>query len=111
MTTHKRDKSMNDDRDSQNPDRLALMSLDIGAERQAALLRLIPEARTDRDRIDFDRLRLALGEAIDVGRERYGLTWPGKADCFKTIQSPSVGTLRPCVSESVAFDTTANVII
>src|SRR5439155_11342608 len=33
------------------------------------------------------------------------------ADCFKTIQAPSLGTLRPCPEESVNFDTTENLII
>lgn len=37
--------------------------------------------------------------------------WPGKADCFKTIQMPSLGTLRPCPAESVNFDTTEHLII
>ncbi len=35
-----------------------------------------------------------------MGRERYGVNWPGKADCFKTIQTPSVATLRHCPEES-----------
>src|SRR5512139_3106713 len=39
------------------------------------------------------------------------MTWPGKADCFKTIQMPSLGTLRPCPEESVNFDATENLII
>jgi adenine-specific DNA-methyltransferase len=102
---------MNIELDTTQPEKLALTSLDIGAERRAELLRLLPEIRTDRDRIDFERLKLALGETIDVGRERYGMNWPGKSDCFKTIQSPSMGTLRPCFDESVSFDSTANVII
>ena len=46
-----------------------------------------------------------------MGKERYGMHWPGKADCFKTIQMPSLGTLRPCPEESVNFDTTENLII
>lgn len=37
--------------------------------------------------------------------------WPGKAQCFKTIQTPSMGTLRPCPEESVNWDTTENMII
>jgi len=28
---------------------------------------------------------MTLGESVDVGRERYGMNWPGKAECFKTI--------------------------
>jgi adenine-specific DNA-methyltransferase len=45
------------------------------------------------------------------GKERYGMNWPGKADCFKTIQAPSLGTLRPCPEESLNFDTTENLLI
>lgn len=39
------------------------------------------------------------------------MVWPGKADCFKTIQQPSLGTLRPCPEESVNFDASENLII
>ncbi len=93
------------------PDKLDLRSHDIAADKHEELLRLFPEARTEGGKIDFDRLRLALGDAVDVAKERYGLTWPGKADCFKAIQTPSLGTLRPCPEESVDFDTTENLII
>lgn len=94
-----------------SPEKLDLKSMDLAAEKQAELLRLFPEIRTEGGKIDFDRLKLALGETVDVGRERYGLNWPGKADCFKTIQAPSLGTLRPARDESVNFDTTENLII
>jgi adenine-specific DNA-methyltransferase len=94
-----------------DPERLDLRSHDIAEARRQELLRLFPEIRTEGGKLDFDRLKLALGESVDVGRERYGLTWPGKADCFKTIQAPSMGTLLPCPEESVNFDTTENLII
>lgn len=97
--------------DTAKPEKFDLSSLDIAAEKRAELLRLFPEARTEGGKIDVERLKAALGEAVDVGRERYGLVWPGKADCFKTIQAPSLGTLRPKPEESVNFDTTENVII
>src|ERR1700758_851066 len=93
------------------PEKLELTTVDIAGEKQAELLRLFPETRTEGGKIDFDRLRLALGESVDPGKERYGMNWPGKADCFKAIQRPSVGTLLPCREESVNFDTTENVII
>jgi len=48
---------------------------------------------------------------VDPGKERFGLTWPGKADLMRTIQQPSVGTLRPMRGESVDFDATQNMII
>jgi adenine-specific DNA-methyltransferase len=95
----------------EEPEKLDLRSLDVAAERRAELLRLFPEARTEGGKVDFARLQAALGEMIDGGRERYSLTWPGKADCFKTIQAPSLGTLRPAPEESVNFDRTENLII
>jgi adenine-specific DNA-methyltransferase len=39
------------------------------------------------------------------------MNWPGKAECFKIIQAPSLGTLLPAPDESVDFDTTENLII
>lgn len=93
------------------PEKLDLRSFDIPDEKRAELLALFPEARTEGGKIDFDRLKLALGETADVGRERYGMNWPGKADCFRAIQTPSIGTLRPAREESVRFDTTKNLII
>jgi adenine-specific DNA-methyltransferase len=95
----------------ETPETLDLRSHDIAADKLAELLRLFPEIRTEGGKIDFDRLKLALGETVDAGRERYGMNWPGKAECFKAIQTPSVGTLRPCREESVNFDTTENLII
>lgn len=95
----------------EEPEALDLRSMDITEEKTQELLRLFPEVHTEGGKIDFDRLRLALGETIDTGRERYGMTWPGKADCFRTIQTPSIGTLLPSREESVHFDTTENLII
>ena len=92
-------------------DKLDVRSQDIADERRRELFRLFPEVRTEGGKVDFDRLRLALGESLDVGKERYGLTWPGKAECFKVIQAPSLGTLRPAPKESINFDLTENLII
>jgi adenine-specific DNA-methyltransferase len=96
---------------TEHPDKLDLHSQDIPEEKKQELLRLFPEIHTEGGKIDLERLKLAIGETVDVGKERYGMNWPGKADCFKTIQAPSMGTLRPCPEESVNFDTTENLII
>ncbi|MCL5056168.1 MAG: site-specific DNA-methyltransferase [Firmicutes bacterium] len=95
----------------QEPEKLDMRSHDITEDKIAALRAAFPEAFTEGDRIDFERLKLALGESVDVGKERYGMNWPGKAECFRTIQQPSLGTLRPCPEESVEWDTTENLII
>ena len=96
---------------TEEPEKLDLRSHNINADKHSEFLRLFPEVRTEGGKVDFDRLKLSLGETVDVGKERYGMVWPGKADCFKTIQQPSLGTLRPCREESVNFDTTENLII
>lgn len=96
---------------TEQPERLDLRSHDIVSEKQAELLRVFPEVRTEDGKVDFDRLKRVLGETVDPGRERYAVSWPGRADCFKAIQSPSLGTLLPRRDESVNFDTTENVII
>jgi len=93
------------------PEHLDLKSEDIVGDNVRQLLDLFPEAGTEGGKVDFDRLRLALGAAVDVGKERYGMNWPGKAECFRTIQLPSLGTLLPCPEESVDFDTSQNMII
>jgi adenine-specific DNA-methyltransferase len=93
------------------PEKLDLTSPDIAEDKKQELLRLFPEVRTEGDKVDFDKLKLMLGQTVDVGRERYGMTWPGKADSFKTIQVPSAATLLPVPNESVNFDTTEHVLI
>lgn len=92
-------------------ERLDLRSQDIAEEKREEILRLYPETSTEGGKIDFERLKQTLGEMVDVGKERYGMNWPGKADCFKTIQAPSMGTLLPFPEESLNFDTTENLII
>ncbi len=66
---------------------------------------------TEHGTLDFERLKLTLGESVDAGKERYGMSWPGKTDCFKTIQRPSMATLVPAPNESVNFEATENLII
>jgi adenine-specific DNA-methyltransferase len=96
---------------SQQPEKFEATSANITDEQKAKLKSLFPEIVTEGGKIDFDRLKLTLGETVDAGKERYGMNWPGKADCFKTIQRPSMATLVPARDESVNFDTTENLII
>lgn len=88
-----------------------LTSMNIAEEQLRKLKELFPEAFTEGLKVDWDKLRLTLGQSIDVGKERYGMNWPGKADCFKIIQQPSMATLIPARDESVDFDTTENLFI
>lgn len=96
---------------SQQPEKFEGTSASITDEQKAKLKALFPEVVTEGGKVDFAKLQLTLGESVDVGKERYGMNWPGKADCFKTIQKPSMATLIPARDESVNFDTTENLII
>ena len=93
------------------PEKFDLRSHAIAEDKRAQLKALFPEAFTEGGKIDFDKLKLTLGEDLEVGREKYGMTWPGKADCFKTIQTPSMASLLPKPDASINFDTSDNVVI
>ena len=97
--------------DEFRPEKLELRSKNVVSEQIKSLLNLFPEVGTEGGKIDFDRLRLTLGAVVDAGKERYEIRWPGKSDCFHTIQTPSRGTLLPNREQSVNFDSTENVII
>ena len=71
---------------------MPLTSVDVNGERMERLRELFPEAVAD-GKIDLERLKQALGEDVDEGRERYGLSWAGKADAIRAIQVLSVETL------------------
>ena len=92
------------------PEKMKLTSMDMAAEKRAQFKRLFPEVFTE-DRIDFEQLRRVLGDWVEPGKERYGLNWPGKAECMKIIQAPSIATLKPARDESVDFDHTENLFI
>jgi adenine-specific DNA-methyltransferase len=88
-----------------------LSSMNIVEEQKEKLKELFPEVFTEVGKIDFERLKLTLGEDVDAGKERYGMNWPGKAECFKILQQPSIATLIPCPEESIDFETTENLFI
>ena len=85
-------------------------SKDILAENISKLKDIFPEIVTE-DKIDFDKLKLILGENVETDRERYNFTWPGKTQAIKESQKQSTGTLRPCKEESKNWDTTQNLYI
>ncbi len=96
--------------------------MDIAEENKARLKALFPSVFMETvnekgvlvESIDFEKLKAELGAFSDVfenRRERYGMEWPGKKDCMKLIQQPSIAALKPCREESVNFDATENLFI
>ena len=90
--------------------KLPLTSKSIPEEQKEKLRQLFPEVFTE-GKIDWERLQLTLGADVETVKERFGLTWRGKAECFRIIQEPSIGTLKPVKDESVDWDTTENLFI
>ena len=89
-----------------------LESKDLVAERIEQMKELFPEIATEGDgSIDFEKLRLILGDEVDEGNERYAFAWPGKANAIRQSQAVSNATLRPCPEESVDWGTTQNLYI
>ena len=91
-------------------EKMDLTSTDLVAGRIDQIKQLLPEVATEGG-IDFDKLRLVLGEEVDEGTERYAFTWPGKTDAIRQSQTMSTATLRPCPEESVDWDCTQNLYI
>lgn len=84
-------------------EKMTLASEDPVSTRLMQLKKLMPEAFSEGG-IDFEKLRLLLGDDVDEGQERYAFTWPGKMDAIRQSQIPSTATLRPCVEKSRSRD-------
>lgn len=85
-------------------------SADILADNIEHLKSLFPEAFTE-GKIDFAILKQLLGGSVDEREEKYGLNWHGKRRARQLALTPSTGTLRPCLGESVDWDATQNLMI
>jgi adenine-specific DNA-methyltransferase len=71
---------------------------------------LLPEVFTE-NKIDIDKLRLALGENVEKEKERYEFTWNGKTEAIQLAQKQTTGTLRPVRGKSSSWDTSKNLYI
>lgn len=61
--------------------------------------------------VDFEKLRLLLGDNVAEGDERYDFTWVGKRAALQEAAKPIRKTLRPCPEESVDWENTKNLYI
>ena len=62
--------------------------------------------------VDFNKLKEFLGEtAVEDVNEAYEFTWVGKNAAKHEAATPINKTLRPCIEESVDWDTTKNLYI
>ena len=85
-------------------------SMDLTEDNLNKLKELFPEV-FEEGKIDFDKLRLILGDEVDDNEERYEFTWHGKNNAIRIAQTPSTGTLRPDKESSKNWDDTENLYI
>ncbi|MBP7074626.1 MAG: site-specific DNA-methyltransferase [Rhabdochlamydiaceae bacterium] len=99
-----------------------LKSMDINSEKKEKLKAIFPSVFIESinekgdlvESIDYEKLKAELGTFSDLfesRKERYGMDWPGKKECLKVIQNPSLATLKPSREESINFDITENLFI
>lgn len=61
--------------------------------------------------VDFEKLRLLLGDNVAESDERYDFTWVGKRAALQEAAKPIRKTLRPCPEDSVDWENTKNLYI
>ena len=91
-------------------ERVEKASPDLIADRTEQLQSLFPEVFSE-GKVDFDKLKAALGESVDTQSERYTFSWAGKRDAIQTLQTQSRATLIPFPEESINFEDAENLFI
>ncbi|GIT98518.1 site-specific DNA-methyltransferase [Sulfurovum sp. TSL1] len=87
-----------------------LESSDTAKDNIERLKEIFPDIVRDGE-VDFKALQLLLGEEIATDNESYKFEWVGKKNCYKSIQTPSNGTLKYVKEDSLNPDTSENLII
>lgn len=85
-------------------------SMDIVQANIEQLKTLFPDVFTE-GKIDFDQLKSTFGDYVENNEERYSFNWHGKSAAKRIAQTPSTGTLRPCLEESKNPESTENLFI
>ena len=85
-------------------------SQDIIQEKITELKKAFPEVFSE-GKIDFEKLKLTLGEEVNGNDEKYSFNWAGRKESFKNLQTTAKGTLIPCKDESIKFDESENLFI
>lgn len=100
-------------------ERMRMETLDIVGRNLERIEELFPTCITEsvdengfvRKAIDFEVLRQMLSSDVATGEERYGLNWVGKKASMVEANRSIRKTLRPCIEDSVNWDTTSNIFI
>ena len=100
-------------------DKMRMKSADITEQNIDKIATLFPNCITEtidengvpQKAINFELLRQMLSDDIAEGNEVYEFTWVGKKASIVEANKPIQKTLRPCLEESIDWDTTENLYI
>lgn len=100
-------------------DKMKMETADMNAKNIEKIEALFPncvtEAKDENGRlkkaVNFELLKQMLSDDVIDGDEAYEFTWVGKKAAIAEANRPIRKTLRPCVEESVNWDTTENLYI
>jgi len=100
-------------------DKMRMETPDITASNVETIGELFPNCITEtkdkngklKKAVNFDLLKQMLSDDVLVGDEAYEFTWVGKKAAIVEANKPIRKTLRPCIEESVDWDTTENLYI
>ena len=100
-------------------EKMRMESVDMTAQNIEKIEALFPNCITEtvdadgkpRKAINFDILRQMLSADVVDGSEAYEFTWVGKKAAIVEANKPIRKTLRPCIGESLEWDSTKNLYI
>jgi adenine-specific DNA-methyltransferase len=100
-------------------EKMKMESVDMTAQYIEKISDLFPNCITEtkdkdgklRKAVNFEMLKQMLSEEVIEGDEAYEFTWVGKKASIVEANKPIRKTLRPCIEESVNWDTTENLYI
>ncbi len=100
-------------------EKMRMETVDLTTQNIGKIGKLFPNCITEalddngnpRKAINFTLLRQMLSDDVVEGDEAYEFTWVGKKASIVEANKPIRKTLRPCLEESVNWDTTENLYI
>jgi adenine-specific DNA-methyltransferase len=92
-------------------ERLSNKTEDLGEFNKQLFLSTFRGCVTEDGQVDFERLKLMLGESVETVKEGFGMRWPGRDNTIRFANAPSSGTLSPDRDRSANFDSTKNLIV
>jgi adenine-specific DNA-methyltransferase len=100
-------------------DKMKMSSPNLTVEHIEKIAEMFPNVMTEAKdeqgnlvrKIDFAKLKQELSTEVLDGDESYDFTWVGKKQAMVEANKPINKTLRPCLDESVNWDTTENLYI